>query len=66
MEVDGDTCSYCARVHRKSDCPVLQGPPQCVNDGLADMETDRHNAFDSWCPIMKRWEEIARSSVAYS
>lgn len=61
-----DTCSHCSGSHLKQDCINPQEKPSCVNCGKAGLDDEHHNAFDSCCPIRKRWEEIARSSVAYS
>lgn len=62
-----DLCSYCAGPHLRANCPsYLTGEtPACRNCRLAKCQETNHNAFDSECPIRKRWDAIARSSVAY-
>ncbi|KAL4720253.1 hypothetical protein ACJJTC_007789 [Scirpophaga incertulas] len=37
----------------------------CRNCKKADVAQTEHNAFSQDCPTRKRWDEIARSAVAY-
>ncbi|XP_068621210.1 uncharacterized protein [Battus philenor] len=60
-------CSHCSGPHLRSECPswISGDGPSCRNCNLAKMDTSNHNAFDSECPVKKRWDALARSSVAY-
>lgn len=62
-----DLCSHCAGPHMRSKCPArLAGdPPECKNCKSAKHDRCDHNSFDESCPIRKKWDTIARSSVAY-
>lgn len=62
-----DLCSYCTGPHLRRDCPsyLMGETPNCRNCRLAKNPEIGHNAFDSECPIRKRWDAISRSSVAY-
>lgn len=62
-----DKCSHCSGCHMRSECPArLTGdPPECINCKLAKLEHYEHNSFDDGCPVRKKWDMIARSSVAY-
>lgn len=62
-----DLCSHCAGPHLRADCPSwLAGEaPACRNCHTAKYDKTEHNAFDNECPIRKKWDAIARSSVAY-
>lgn len=60
-------CSHCAGPHLRSECPMWTVGEQatCRNCSLAKLEKTNHNAFDFECPIKRRWDSIARLSVAY-
>lgn len=60
-------CSHCSGPHMRSDCPMwtVGEQPTCRNCDLAKFTNTNHNAFDSECPIKRRWDTIARLSVAY-
>lgn len=62
-----DLCSQCAGPHMRSECParLVGDPPECRNCRTAKHEKYDHNSFDENCPIRKKWDSIARSSVAY-
>ncbi|KAJ2942166.1 hypothetical protein O0L34_g11087 [Tuta absoluta] len=62
-----DICSHCGGPHMKADCEewLAHTLPTCRNCLKADLERKDHNAFDSNCPVRKRWDALARSSVAY-
>lgn len=62
-----DLCSYCGGPHHQAECSnyLVGEPPSCRNCKLAKYTVTGHNAFSGECPIRKRWDEIARSSVAY-
>lgn len=60
-------CSHCSGPHMRADCPMwtVGEQPTCRNCCLAKLERTNHNAFDSECPIKRKWDSIARLSVAY-
>lgn len=62
-----DLCSHCGEPHMRSECPAYKAyvPPSCHNCVLAKNDKAHHNAFDVTCPVRVRWDELARSSVAY-
>lgn len=62
-----DLCSHCGGPHLRAQCPeVLAGvPPKCKNCTKAGHEQSGHNAFGYECPTRKRWDAIARSTIAY-
>lgn len=62
-----DVCSHCGGPHLKTECEnwTTQTTPTCCNCHRAKMESTDHNAFSSDCPIRKKWDAIARSTVAY-
>lgn len=62
-----DACSHCDGKHLKSECPLwlAESRPECCNCRKAKLEKTSHNAFSSDCPVRKRWETIARSTIAY-
>lgn len=62
-----DLCSHCAGPHLRANCEVyLSGDtPTCRNCRSARCSELGHSAFDKKCPVRKRWDAIARASVAY-
>ncbi|XP_061385081.1 uncharacterized protein LOC133320505 [Danaus plexippus] len=62
-----DACSHCGGPHLRTRCQewVTGVPPGCRNCLRAKLGETAHNAFSSTCPIRKRWDEVARSAVAY-
>lgn len=62
-----ELCSHCGDPHMRTVCPVMLAgqPPKCINCVKATHGNCEHNAFSSECPIRKKWDEIARASVAY-
>lgn len=62
-----DLCSHCGGPHMRAECPdmLLGIPPKCKNCTKAGHEQSEHNAFSDECPTRKRWDAIARSTVAY-
>lgn len=60
-------CSHCSGPHMRSECPTWTIGEQatCRNCSLAKSEDTNHNAFDYGCPIKRKWDTIARLSVAY-
>lgn len=63
-----DLCSHCAGPHMSTDCPSLLAgdEPMCRNCQQAKCPRTDHNAFDTRCPVRKKWDALARSSVAYN
>lgn len=62
-----DLCSHCGGPHLKTHCPewLSNVAPSCRNCTKAKMDNTEHNAFSGDCPVRKRWDKLARSSVAY-
>lgn len=62
-----DLCSHCGGPHLKSECPewMAGAAPACRNCKKAEYSMTEHNAFSWECPVRKRWDEIARSTIAY-
>lgn len=62
-----DACSHCGEPHIRAECPEwLAGlPPKCRNCRKTGQENAEHNAFSNDCPVKKKWDELARSAVAY-
>lgn len=62
-----EVCSHCAGPHMRAACPsyLLGEVPICRNCQAAKMDRADHHSFYADCPIRKRWDAIARSSVAY-
>lgn len=62
-----EKCSHCGGPHQKSECADWQAgtEPSCCNCKLAKQDRIDHNAFSQECPVRKRWDSIARSSISY-
>lgn len=62
-----DLCSHCGGPHLRTECQdMLTGViPVCINCTRAKMTNCGHNAFNSECKIRRRWDTVARASVAY-
>lgn len=62
-----DSCSHCAGKHQKHECQAWKDglPATCRNCKHSNVEKAEHNAFDGECPIRRKWDTIARLSVAY-
>lgn len=62
-----DLCSHCGGPHLRTDCAewLAGAAPACRNCTKAEMGCTNHNAFNQECPIRKRWDTLARSTVAY-
>ena len=62
-----DLCSHCGGPHMRSECPdkITGEAPVCRNCNRAKMEKVDHNAFSSECPVRRKWDSIARASIAY-
>lgn len=62
-----DKCSHCTGPHMRAECPVrlAGGEPTCKNCTSAKMGDTTHNSFDECCPVRKKWDRLARSTIAY-
>lgn len=62
-----EKCSHCGGVHLKVNCPKWQAgvSPICCNCTQAGMMAVNHNAFDLECAVRKKWEALARATIAY-
>ncbi|CAH2241165.1 jg3231 [Pararge aegeria aegeria] len=62
-----DRCSHCAGPHLKVNCPswTVGDLACCRNCHVAKLVQTEHSAFNIECPTRKKWDIIARSSVAY-
>lgn len=60
-------CSHCSGPHLRAECPIRAAGElaACRNCNLAKLDKVNHNAFDFECPIKKKWDSLARTSVAY-
>lgn len=66
-EEAADACSHCGGSHLKTDCLewIAGATASCTNCKKANLVRVDHNAFDAECPIRRKWDQIARSTVAY-
>lgn len=62
-----DLCSHCGGPHLRAMCAewMAGAAPSCKNCTSAKYDRNEHNAFSQTCPIRKRWDTLARSSIAY-
>lgn len=62
-----EKCCHCGGPHMKSECAdwLADVPPSCTNCMHSKLSRTDHNAFSSECPIRRRWEALARATVAY-
>lgn len=62
-----DLCSHCGGPHLKAKCAdwLAGSPPSCRNCRRAKFDNIEHNAFSDDCPVRRRWDDLARSTVAY-
>ncbi|KAL0808750.1 hypothetical protein ABMA28_012431 [Loxostege sticticalis] len=62
-----ESCSHCGGPHKRAQCADWMAgvEPSCLNCAAARIESGAHNAFSDLCPIRKKWDSIARSTVAY-
>lgn len=62
-----EVCSHCGGPHMKADCAdwLAEAPPSCCNCRRAKIERVDHNAFSTDCPVRRKWEALARSTIAY-
>lgn len=66
-KVAADLCSHCGEPHLRKDCPAwtVGDVPSCRNCRIAKLDRHDHSAYDMECPTRRRWDSLARSSVAY-
>ena len=64
---DADICSHCGGPHVKANCEQWEAnvAPTCKNCIRGKIGRPDHNAFSEECPVRRRWETLARSTVAY-
>lgn len=62
-----EKCSHCGGPHKRADCADFMAGelPSCCNCVKAKIDKTDHNAFNQECPIKKKWDALARSTVAY-
>lgn len=62
-----DICSHCGGPHMKSACELwaAEAPPTCKNCMASKLAQVEHNAFSDECPVRRRWDALARMSIAY-
>ncbi|XP_072948738.1 uncharacterized protein [Epargyreus clarus] len=62
-----ERCSHCGGPHLRPECTdlVTGAEPTCCNCTKAKMENAAHNAFSSECPVRRKWDALARATVAY-
>ncbi|KAG6439250.1 hypothetical protein O3G_MSEX000616 [Manduca sexta] len=62
-----DVCSHCGGPHMRTECAdwLAAVAPTCCNCVKAKIDDANHNAFSQECPVWRRWDTIARSSVNY-
>ncbi|XP_069363469.1 uncharacterized protein [Maniola hyperantus] len=62
-----DLCSHCGGPHLRPKCAewLAGSPPSCKNCCNAKLDNVEHNVFSEDCPVRKRWDDLARSTVAY-
>lgn len=62
-----EKCSHCGGPHMKAQCAdwLAGASPSCCNCMHAKLDSIGHNAFSSECPIRRKWDALARATVAY-
>lgn len=62
-----EKCSHCGGPHLKTNCADwLAGvAPVCCNCTHAKMNKVDHSAFSQECTIRRKWEALARATIAY-
>lgn len=60
-------CSHCGGPHMRSECAdwLAGAPPSCSNCTQAKLAQNEHNAFSQECPVRRKWDALARSTIAY-
>lgn len=62
-----ETCCHCAGPHLRAECDKWRQreAPKCCNCDKAGIGSSEHGAFAAECPIRKRWDTLARSTISY-
>lgn len=62
-----DVCSHCGGPHMKAECADWMAgvAPSCINCSKSKLDGCSHNAFEDICPVRRKWENLARSVIAY-
>lgn len=62
-----EKCSHCGGPHMKADCAdwLAGEAPSCCNCKHAKLDDQSHNAFSQECAVRRRWDALARATVAY-
>lgn len=62
-----EKCSHCGGAHLKAKCDSWQSgtAPSCCNCKRAGLDVVNHNAFGLECAVRKKWEALARATIAY-
>lgn len=62
-----EKCCHCGGPHIKSKCAdwLAGAAPSCCNCVQEKLENTGHNAFSMECAVRRKWEALARSTVAY-
>lgn len=62
-----EKCSHCGGPHMKTECAdwLANAAPACCNCMHAKLEKTDHNAFSNECSIRRKWDALARATVAY-
>lgn len=62
-----EKCSHCGGPHLKAECADwLAGvAPTCCNCRHARLDMVEHNAFSQECPVRRKWDTLARATIAY-
>lgn len=62
-----ELCSHCGGPHLRTECAdwLAGTTPVCCNCTRAKLDKTDHSAFSQECTIRRRWEALARSTIAY-
>lgn len=62
-----EKCCHCGGPHMRSECAdwLAGAVPTCTNCTLAKADRTDHNAFSQECSIRRKWEALARATIAY-
>lgn len=62
-----EKCCHCGGPHMRNECPNWRtgAMASCCNCTNAKIENANHNAFSNECTIRKKWDALARATIAY-
>lgn len=62
-----EKCSHCGGPHMRNECAdwLARVVPRCCNCTHAKLAQTDHNAFSQECAVRRKWETLARATVAY-